>query len=730
MRNDGTVYYPEIKLKKGDVIIGKVITEGNKGGEEIKKDYSYVIKSGEEGVVDHVITSKTPGGYTLVKVVIRTERIPEIGDKFAARSAQKGTCLFGDSLVSLQSGNSIKIKDIKVGEKIWGLDENNGLKLSFCADKKYMGNKNVLDITLKTGDKIKCTEDHKIMTKRGWIEAKDIKNNDYIMYNLTMPLNIKYEDEKDWNLNMSYSNMKRGSKTERIYEYLNLNMSNDIERNRTLAFARILGFVLSDGWICGYKNRDNEYRGGVALGTKLDSELFINDIKILLNDLYLSNGKKVCFNTHVKYVDSKSYAGACFIYNFPAYLARCIASLEGMPTGKRILKEPSFPKFVYNAPLSIIREFLGGLFGGDGTAPFISRNEIHCIQFVWKTLESNLEKSNIHIEGIKNMLARLNVQSSVIVSRNRISKAKDEEKRFTYGLHLRRNSEFLDNIGFRYCMNKQCKLQVASTFWKMRSFINNKPQGFSSKPKQCMNTTEWLEEIDANYIFNKGSYCIGRYDESVPYFYIPVNNIIQNGKEDVYDITVPNLHSFIANGLVVHNCGIIMSQEDMPFTEEGIVPDIIINPHCLSSRMTIGQLLECVLSKCGAIDGEFSDATPFGENSTDIVNTVCERLGGLGYEKTGTEIMYNGFTGERLHSRVFIGPTHYQRLKHLVSDKMHARAGGKRTILHHQPLEGRSKDGGELTPQCCVKTVLVCTMYYIVQATSVNSGELPQTMEG
>lgn len=151
---------------------------------------------------------------------------------------------------------------------------------------------------------------------------------------------------------------------------------------------------------------------------------------------------------------------------------------------------------------------------------------------------------------------------------------------------------------------------------------------------------------------------------------------------------------FAARSAQKGTVGIILSQEDMPFTEEGIVPDIIINPHCIPSRMTIGQLLECVLSKCGAIDGYFSDATPFGENSTDIVSSVCDRLGGLGYEKTGTEIMYNGLTGERFNSRVFIGPTHYQRLKHLVSDKMHARAGGKRTIMHHQPLEGRSKDGG------------------------------------
>lgn len=126
-------------------------------------------------------------------------------------------------------------------------------------------------------------------------------------------------------------------------------------------------------------------------------------------------------------------------------------------------------------------------------------------------------------------------------------------------------------------------------------------------------------------------------------------------------------------------------------------------------RMTINQLLECLLSKEQCIEGiPQGDSTPFSENSTNIHEKICDALGEFGYEKTGTEIMYNGQTGERLNGRVFIGPTYYLRLKHLVSDKMHARAAGKRTIMHHQPLEGRSKDGGKILPQCYLKVVLVC----------------------
>lgn len=140
--------------------------------------------------------------------------------------------------------------------------------------------------------------------------------------------------------------------------------------------------------------------------------------------------------------------------------------------------------------------------------------------------------------------------------------------------------------------------------------------------------------------------------------------------------------------------GMVYTQEDMPFTADGIVPDIIINPNAIPSRMTIAQLLECVLGKVCTIEGTFGDATPFTENSTGIVNSVCDRLEQLGFDRNANETLYNGFTGHKIRSQIFIGPTYYQRLKHLVSDKMHARAEGDVQILTNQPLEGRSRGGG------------------------------------
>jgi DNA-directed RNA polymerase II subunit RPB2 len=141
-------------------------------------------------------------------------------------------------------------------------------------------------------------------------------------------------------------------------------------------------------------------------------------------------------------------------------------------------------------------------------------------------------------------------------------------------------------------------------------------------------------------------------------------------------------------------CGMIFNQEDMPFTDSGIVPDIIINAHCIPSRMTINQLLECIGAKSGVCASKFRDCTPFSKNSTNIIKYLQSQLQNYGFSDDGNEVMYNGFTGEKFKTQIFVGPTYYQRLKHLVKDKIHARDRGNVQSLTRQPLEGRSRDGG------------------------------------
>jgi hypothetical protein len=137
--------------------------------------------------------------------------------------------------------------------------------------------------------------------------------------------------------------------------------------------------------------------------------------------------------------------------------------------------------------------------------------------------------------------------------------------------------------------------------------------------------------------------------------------------------------------------GMTYRQEDMPYTSTGICPDIIVNPHALPSRMTIAQLLECVMGKACSLEGKYGDGTPFQTVDQEHYGDILESYG---FQRYGNETLYNGMTGKRMKVQMFIGPTFYQRLKHMVSDKMHMRARGPVQNLTRQAAEGRSRNGG------------------------------------
>jgi len=137
--------------------------------------------------------------------------------------------------------------------------------------------------------------------------------------------------------------------------------------------------------------------------------------------------------------------------------------------------------------------------------------------------------------------------------------------------------------------------------------------------------------------------------------------------------------------------GMLANQEDLPFTKDGIVPDLILNPHAIPSRMTAGHLIEMLGGKAACLNGEILDATAFSGDKADEFRKVLEAYG---FRPDGKEILYDGNTGEQIEAEIFIGVVYYQKLHHLVANKMHVRSRGPVQLLTHQPTEGRAREGG------------------------------------
>jgi len=168
--------------------------------------------------------------------------------------------------------------------------------------------------------------------------------------------------------------------------------------------------------------------------------------------------------------------------------------------------------------------------------------------------------------------------------------------------------------------------------------------------------------------------------------------------------------------------GLIIPEDDMPFTEDGIRPDLIINPHAIPSRMTIGQIIESLFGKVCTSYGGYGDCTAFQVKGSNF-STYAPMLVKAGFHSSGNQILYNGMTGNQLSADIYMGPTYYMRLKHMVKDKINYRARGPNTVLTRQPVQGRANDGGLRIGEMERDGVLAHGMSYFLNESFMVRGE-------
>ena len=543
-------------------------------------------------------------------------------------------CLLGDSLISYSFGFTRKMKDLVKTDSLWSY--NNGQVVSNGKGLIYKGKRELVRITLIDGRILKCTPEHKIMTKSGWIEAGKLlpkhnwngkvfnTNSEYskVIVGLELPEDIIGEDEKNWKL-------------------LNYTMDTFENREKTLAFCRVLGFILSDGSISQYlggKTKDKELSScKVSIGTLIDSKLFVSDIKILtgqeptISDILRSDIKGNVFAIHV-----------------PKILVDEILLIEGVLVGKRTHQPFTLPDFIFepDCPLSVAREFLGGLFGGDGTSPSlsVSHPSFSPVEFGISTIEKYKDDMFVIMNKLITLFDRFDMKfwlREPRLARERkdlLPKDIKENPRWEY--YITTNScfslLFAQKIGFRYCSDKNNKLTVAASYqrysdnvrkqhinivlktsemydlhdkhYKIKYILekarkeiyeNEIPlheyfslskctdvhnyrarphtlEGFKLLKKYFPTAREYAQMAGCDHWFSekqksKKIYSIERDQKSNPCLYLDVVDVRYDGIDDVYDIIdVPN-QSFVANGIVVHNCTTFMGRTNIEVVAKTIV---------------------------------------------------------------------------------------------------------------------------------------------------------------
>jgi DNA-directed RNA polymerase II subunit RPB2 len=640
--NDKGFAPPETKIEYNDVIFGKVTPiQETKGGAQYK-DSSEIYKMHVPGVIDRVyIDSQNEDGYFTRKCSIRSERVPKIGDKYSC---------YDDQTEVLTDSGWIFFKDLTTKHKVASLKNDDTLVyvnpvevMKYDYDgKMYSVQSNQIDLCV--------TPNHRMYIKKRTgkycVELAENILNQTVFYKKNAE---KYEVS-------CFNESEYINQEKKVFILPAYRDRPDMELPLN-EFIEFFGIWIAEGWadygrvmIAGHKQRVKDRLDEIVpkMGFKISK--YIDSRKgskikgdIDYDDKYDDIDKYDDKNKHNYYICDIQLAKFMQVYSMTApfkYL----------------------PPWVWTLRLEQCRILMNGMICGDGhqmKGTCTMRYDTSSYR-----LADDFQRLCLHAGyscniGIKELAGKV----STIVKGYR--KGETITSRFdAYRMSV-------ITVQNKPKVNKDKKTNIHD------KFID-----YTGKVYCCRLPDDLVPEDDYD--------CCCDTEKK-----IPVKERMKKDKANTGIIYVRRNKTPCWSGNSKHGqkgtIGLLLAGVDMPFSERGIKPDIILNPNAIPSRMTIGQLIECLVGKTAVLEGMDGDGTPF---ETYDIEKVKDRLEKLGYERNGNEFLYNGMTGEKMEVSIFFGPTYYQRLKHLVEDKIHSRAKGPTTALTRQAPEGRSRDGG------------------------------------
>ncbi len=498
-------------------------------------------------------------------------------------------CIVGDSNISLSNGTSVRMDKMdNISNKILlGYDNSkkelvNTNKINFINS----GKKECIELMFLDGRKLVCTPEHKILTTNGWIEAQNLllKESEVVCGPL-FPF-VSQEINNEWQLIFKTVTEKTNETTE-----FRFNMKTQENIAKSLAFARLCGMIITDGTIS--KDKKNRYHCEIYTGHNIDLKNIMADLKLAFGDMYNNTfGKK----------------RNLWRVTLPSRVSRLFADLFGY--GGRMDKETALPPFLFdeNVPIDFIRQFLSGVFGGDGWAPVLSGN---CFTEIYIALSKSEDKLNNLLNYMNNLSILLT--NSGVENHNITGPYKNQKgTKHHYRIKIESSSllDFAKYIGFSYCCHKSMRLNVVQSYYMLKTEILKQHNSFKNKfieqhcdsnkknrelyaklkeetlaneyifndkfsipeLKYLQNSIktgsklshmggygfytpeEYLKEIDAEKFFKPNSYAV-ELDHELPTFKLKLVARKKVGIKKVYDVSVDtSIQSFVANGIVVHNC--------------------------------------------------------------------------------------------------------------------------------------------------------------------------------